>query len=113
MQRLSAVLRRQARGDPSGGPRKLSAHSGPWGEAVRPGPPRRERKTAPTASALASPERKEPPWSRDRSHAGTACDPALGSFANGEAQMPRTVVTPETLVHTPLVPVYPEDLLPE
>ena len=27
--------------------------------------------------------------------------------------MPRTFVTPETLVHTPLVPIYPEDLLPE
>ena len=27
--------------------------------------------------------------------------------------MPRTFVTPETLVHTPPVPTYPEDLLPE
>ena len=27
--------------------------------------------------------------------------------------MPRPFVTPETLVHTPPVPIYPEDLLPE
>ena len=27
--------------------------------------------------------------------------------------MPRTFVTPETLVHTPPVQTYPEDLLPE
>ena len=27
--------------------------------------------------------------------------------------MPRTFVTPEILAHTPPVPIYPEDLLPE